>query len=81
MTFSLLFSWYVHSTPRSGQSSMSTPETSQTDSDVSPQIIRRRRPHMKDVIPRFSISVEEDRSQQEKKGLNDDSINQNLTHW
>lgn len=41
----------------------STPESSQTESeDVSPQVQRRRRlhGHSRDVLPRFSISGEED---------------------
>ncbi|CAH1153270.1 unnamed protein product [Phaedon cochleariae] len=39
----------------------STPESSQTDSDdVSPQISRRKRPgHSRDLLPKFSISVED----------------------
>lgn len=42
----------------------STPESSQTDSDdVSPQIQRKRRSgHSRDILPRFSISVEDDHS-------------------
>lgn len=42
----------------------STPESSQTDSDdVSPQIQRKRRTgHSRDMLPRFSISVEDDHS-------------------
>ncbi|XP_064477555.1 microtubule-associated serine/threonine-protein kinase 3-like isoform X3 [Ornithodoros turicata] len=40
----------------------STPESSQTESEeVSPQVPRRRRPGIRDVLPRFSISVEEGR--------------------
>lgn len=41
----------------------STPESSQTESeDVSPQVQRRRRlhGHSRDILPRFSISGEED---------------------
>lgn len=43
---------------------ISTPESSQTDSDdVSPQIQRKRRTgHQKDFIPRFSISIEDEHS-------------------
>ncbi|CAH0562652.1 unnamed protein product [Brassicogethes aeneus] len=43
---------------------MSTPESSQTDSDdVSPQIYRRRKTgHGRDILPKFSISVEDDHS-------------------
>ncbi|XP_049805773.1 microtubule-associated serine/threonine-protein kinase 3 isoform X3 [Schistocerca nitens] len=41
----------------------STPESSQTESDdVSPQIHRKRRLHSKDALPRFSISVEDNRT-------------------
>jgi len=40
-----------------------TPESSQTESDdVSPQIQRKRRLHNKDSLPRFSISIEDNRS-------------------
>lgn len=40
----------------------STPESSQTESDdVSPQIQRRWHPNVKDVVPRFSISLDEDK--------------------
>ncbi|XP_069693816.1 microtubule-associated serine/threonine-protein kinase 3 isoform X2 [Periplaneta americana] len=40
-----------------------TPESSQTESDdVSPQIQRKRRLHSKDSLPRFSISIEDNRS-------------------
>jgi microtubule-associated serine/threonine kinase len=39
-----------------------TPESSQTESDdVSPQIQRKRRLHSKDSLPRFSISIEDNR--------------------
>lgn len=41
----------------------STPESSQTESDdVSPQVQRKRRLHSRESLPRFSISVEEERS-------------------
>ncbi|GAB6022280.1 Microtubule-associated serine/threonine-protein kinase 2 [Chamberlinius hualienensis] len=41
----------------------STPESSQTESEeVSPQIQRRRRPNMRELVPRFSVSTEDDRS-------------------
>lgn len=42
----------------------STPESSQTDSDdVSPQIQRKRRSgHSRDMLPRFSISIEDEHS-------------------
>lgn len=46
-------------TPRS-IASLTTPDSSQTESDVSPTVIRRKKPGMKDVIPRFSISVEDE---------------------
>ncbi|XP_065165228.1 microtubule-associated serine/threonine-protein kinase 3 isoform X2 [Atheta coriaria] len=41
---------------------VSTPESSQTDSDdVSPQITRRRKNvHTRDLLPKFSISIEDD---------------------
>ncbi|KAK6641086.1 hypothetical protein RUM44_012787 [Polyplax serrata] len=40
----------------------STPESSQTESDdVSPQVQRKRRLHNRDSLPRFAISVEEDK--------------------
>ncbi|XP_018914749.1 microtubule-associated serine/threonine-protein kinase 2 isoform X2 [Bemisia tabaci] len=61
----------LENSPRSGDNSLtnranftiSTPESSQTDSDdVSPQIHRKRRLHSKEELPRFSISVEEDQS-------------------
>ncbi|KAF5294843.1 hypothetical protein FQA39_LY00327 [Lamprigera yunnana] len=43
---------------------VSTPESSQTDSDdVSPQIQRKRKTgHARDILPRFSISVEDEHS-------------------
>lgn len=44
---------------------LSTPESSQTDSDdVSPQIQRKRRTgaHSRDLLPRFSISIEDEHS-------------------
>ncbi|KAF5304296.1 hypothetical protein FQR65_LT07988 [Abscondita terminalis] len=43
---------------------VSTPESSQTDSDdVSPQIQRKRKSgHARDMLPRFSISVEDEHS-------------------
>ncbi|XP_018565731.1 microtubule-associated serine/threonine-protein kinase 3 isoform X3 [Anoplophora glabripennis] len=43
---------------------ISTPESSQTDSDdVSPQINRRRKAaHSRDILPKFSISVEDENS-------------------
>ncbi|KAL0276514.1 UNVERIFIED_CONTAM: hypothetical protein PYX00_004073 [Menopon gallinae] len=41
----------------------STPESSQTESDdVSPQVQRKRRLHSRESLPKFSISMEEDRS-------------------
>lgn len=41
---------------------LSTPESSQTDSDdVSPQIQRKRRTiHAREILPKFSISIEDD---------------------
>ncbi|KAK3854107.1 hypothetical protein Pcinc_039391 [Petrolisthes cinctipes] len=50
----------------------STPESSQTESeDVSPQVQRRRRlhSHSRDILPRFSISGEEDWLSMESGGL------------
>ena len=42
---------------------LSTPESSQTESDdVSPQIQRKRRLHNKENLPRFSISIEENKT-------------------
>lgn len=43
---------------------ITTPESSQTDSDdVSPQIHRRRKgAHGRDILPKFSISVEDEHS-------------------
>lgn len=43
---------------------VSTPDSSQTDSDdVSPQIQRKRKSgHQRDILPRFSISIEDDMS-------------------
>lgn len=43
---------------------VSTPDSSQTDSDdVSPQIHRKRKnTHQRDVLPRFSISIEDEHS-------------------
>lgn len=42
--------------------SLSTPESSQTESDdVSPQVQRKRRLHTRDSLPRFSISVEDEK--------------------
>lgn len=45
-------------------SGVSTPDSSQTDSDdVSPQIQRKRKSaHQRDILPRFSISIEDDHS-------------------
>lgn len=42
---------------------ISTPESSQTDSDdVSPQIQRKRKNTQRDMLPRFSISIEDEQS-------------------
>lgn len=43
---------------------ISTPDSSQTDSDdVSPQIQRKRKnTHQRDILPRFSISIEDEHS-------------------
>lgn len=42
--------------------SLSTPESSQTESDdVSPQVQRKRRLHTRESLPRFSISVEDEK--------------------
>lgn len=43
---------------------LSTPESSQTDSDdVSPQIQRKRKTtHARDILPRFSISIDDEHS-------------------
>lgn len=55
----------VISSPDTNKSggAQSTPESSQTESEeVSPQVQRRRRPTMRELIPRFSVSTEDDRS-------------------
>ncbi|XP_046406823.1 microtubule-associated serine/threonine-protein kinase 3 isoform X10 [Ischnura elegans] len=45
-----------------GPNAQSTPDSSQTESeDISPQVQRRRRLHNRETLPRFSISVDEDR--------------------
>lgn len=43
---------------------ISTPDSSQTDSDdVSPQIQRKRKnTHQRDILPRFSVSIEDEQS-------------------
>lgn len=45
-----------------GKKSFITPDSSQTDSDdVSPQIQRKRKTaHARDILPRFSISIEDE---------------------
>ncbi|XP_055591772.1 microtubule-associated serine/threonine-protein kinase 1-like [Uranotaenia lowii] len=50
--------------PLSSLKQLSTPESSQTDSDdVSPQIQRKRRTvHNRGILPKFSISIEDDQS-------------------
>ncbi|XP_063706020.1 microtubule-associated serine/threonine-protein kinase 3 [Culicoides brevitarsis] len=53
---------------------LSTPESSQTDSDdVSPQIQRKRRTgaHTRDILPRFSISIEDEHSGHEGTSSSD----------
>lgn len=47
---------------QASRKNFSTPESSQTDSDdVSPQIQRKRKTiHARDVLPRFSISIDDD---------------------
>ncbi|XP_055679136.1 microtubule-associated serine/threonine-protein kinase 3 isoform X1 [Lutzomyia longipalpis] len=52
------------SLPAPSRKTLSTPESSQTDSDdVSPQIQRKRKTgHSKDILPRFSISIEDEHS-------------------
>ena len=58
--FSNLYFDVYSRTPRSN-TSMTTPESSVSESDVSPQLVRRRRPHIKDQpIPKLSISMDED---------------------
>lgn len=45
------------------KTTLSTPESSQTDSDdVSPQIQRKRKSHAREILPRFSISIEDEQS-------------------
>ncbi|XP_058116552.1 microtubule-associated serine/threonine-protein kinase 4 [Anopheles ziemanni] len=50
--------------PLSSLKQLSTPESSQTDSDdVSPQIQRKRKIHVHNrILPKFSISIEDDQS-------------------
>ncbi|EAT42068.1 AAEL006330-PB [Aedes aegypti] len=50
--------------PLSSLKQLSTPESSQTDSDdVSPQIQRKRKiVHSRGILPKFSISIEDDQS-------------------
>lgn len=52
----------VAKTSKSDTLNISTPDSSQTDSDdVSPQIQRKRKnTHQRDMLPRFSISVEDE---------------------
>lgn len=47
---------------KADQLNVSTPDSSQTDSDdVSPQIQRKRKnTHQRDMLPRFSISIEDE---------------------
>ncbi|RZF48738.1 hypothetical protein LSTR_LSTR013822 [Laodelphax striatellus] len=46
-----------------GNNTVSTPESSQTESDdVSPQVQRKRRLHSRDGLPRFSISIDDEAS-------------------
>ncbi|XP_055530653.1 microtubule-associated serine/threonine-protein kinase 3 isoform X2 [Wyeomyia smithii] len=53
-----------HLNLRPHQQPLSTPESSQTDSDdVSPQIQRKRKiVHSRGILPKFSISIEDDQS-------------------
>ncbi|XP_055699596.1 microtubule-associated serine/threonine-protein kinase 3 isoform X2 [Phlebotomus papatasi] len=50
--------------PAPSRKTLSTPESSQTDSDdVSPQIQRKRKTgHSREILPRFSISIEDEHS-------------------
>lgn len=52
----------VTKTSKSDTLNISTPDSSQTDSDdVSPQIQRKRKnTHQRDMLPRFSISIEDE---------------------
>lgn len=52
----------VAKTSKSDTLNISTPDSSQTDSDdVSPQIQRKRKnTHQRDILPRFSISIEDE---------------------
>lgn len=53
---------HVEQSTLSHHHSMSTPDSSQTESDdVSPQVQRKRRLHTRDTLPRFSISVEDEK--------------------
>jgi microtubule-associated serine/threonine kinase len=48
-------------TKSSSETYYSTPDSSQTESDdISPQIQRKRHPHPRDKLPRFSISFDDD---------------------
>lgn len=55
---------FPKTTNKSNTLNISTPDSSQTDSDdVSPQIQRKRKnAHQREMLPRFSISVEDDQS-------------------
>lgn len=54
---------------------LSTPDSSQTDSDdVSPQIHRKRKTHGSDVLPKFSISMEDEPNYFEHRGSHPDKI-------
>lgn len=57
----------LRKSPLAQRKLINTPESSQTDSDdVSPQIQRKRKTgHSRDPIPRFSISIEDDRDELE----------------
>lgn len=52
----------IAKTSKSDTLNVSTPDSSQTDSDdVSPQIQRKRKnTHQRDMLPRFSISIEDE---------------------
>uniref|UniRef100_T1JBB4 Uncharacterized protein n=1 Tax=Strigamia maritima TaxID=126957 RepID=T1JBB4_STRMM len=53
----------IKDTPSSQTAPITTPDSSQTESeDISPQIQRRRRVTMREIVPRFSISTEDERS-------------------
>nr|CAD7196037.1 unnamed protein product [Timema douglasi] len=65
----------IHDLSERKVANLSTPESSQTESDdVSPQIQRKRRLHSKEALPRFSISVEDNQISMDLYSLKDGPI-------